>query len=541
MDHEAANSGGQWTSMSFISAFLVLLSFYVIWREYSIWFLHLPHIPSAFWNTPSCYYQLATNGYAGRLYILNKERHDKHGRLIRIGPNHILSDDPDVIRQMSHVRSGYCKSNYFTTGRFIPGSDNTLSFGGRHNKEAHHHQRTLVASAYAGKENQSPTLEGIVDAQLAKLINLIETKYISSGPADEFRPLNFAALAQFFTIDVISALGWSEPLGFLDRDEDVGNYTQILENFLPIRAALGSLPILPAMLPVLERMLPKPGEPTGLGKLEGIAQRAVEARLKAYADGDHDDPKEMKRDVLAAFIEKGLRGDALLNEIFMYLVNGSDSTSTALRVMLAMLTTSPVAYAALNAEIASAATTGLSSPATYAECLALPYLQAAVREVLRLFPPPSELFKEVPPGGDTLCGKFIPAGTLVGHNAYAMGRRRDIYGQDADVFRPERWIDAAAAAAAAAAEGGGGGGDKERLTRMTRAQELVFGYGQFACLGKNVSLTEISKVTVELLRRFDFCVVDPREVFIVKGYPLFMIKNEWFRVTRKAQATVATK
>jgi len=79
MDHEAANSGGQWTSMSFISAFLVLLGFYVIWREYSIWFLHLPHIPSAFWNTPSCYYQLATNGYAGRLYILNKERHDKHG------------------------------------------------------------------------------------------------------------------------------------------------------------------------------------------------------------------------------------------------------------------------------------------------------------------------------------------------------------------------------------------------------------------------------------------------------------------------------
>jgi len=45
----------------------------------------------------------------------------------------------------------------------------------------------------------------------------------------------------------------------------------------------------------------------------------------------------------------------------------------------------------------------------------------------------------------------------------------------------------------------------------------------------------------QLLRRFDFCVVDPREVFIVKGYPLFMIKNEWFRVTRKAQATVATK
>jgi len=42
-------------------------------------------------------------------------------------------------------------------------------------------------------------------------------------------------------------------------------------------------------------------------------------------------------------------------------------------------------------------------------------------------------------GADGKSPVFVPAGTLVGYQIYVMQRRKDIYGEDADEFRPERW------------------------------------------------------------------------------------------------------
>ena len=57
----------------------------------------------------------------------------------------------------------------------------------------------------------------------------------------------------------------------------------------------------------------------------------------------------------------------------------------------------------------------ISSPIKDSEAKALPYLQACIKEGLRLFPPTSALLsKRVPPGGDTLNGVFLPGGTDIG-------------------------------------------------------------------------------------------------------------------------------
>src|SRR4051812_157966 len=42
-------------------------------------------------------------------------------------------------------------------------------------------------------------------------------------------------------------------------------------------------------------------------------------------------------------------------------------------------------------------------------------------------------------GPDESAPLFVPKGTLVAYNPYAMHRRKDLFGPDADVFRPERW------------------------------------------------------------------------------------------------------
>lgn len=50
------------------------------------------------------------------------------------------------------------------------------------------------------------------------------------------------------------------------------------------------------------------------------------------------------------------------------------------------------------------------------------------------------LGRVVPDGGATICGRFFPAGTVVGVNSWVAHANKDVFGQDAQVFRPERWL-----------------------------------------------------------------------------------------------------
>lgn len=69
--------------------------------------------------------------------------------------------------------------------------------------------------------------------------------------------------------------------------------------------------------------------------------------------------------------------------------------------------------------------------------------------MLRLYPPlPGNLRAAtedtILPTGGGLDGKapvFVPKGQIILYNVYSMHRRQDIFGSDADVFRPERWED----------------------------------------------------------------------------------------------------
>jgi cytochrome P450 len=69
--------------------------------------------------------------------------------------------------------------------------------------------------------------------------------------------------------------------------------------------------------------------------------------------------------------------------------------------------------------------------------------QAAMKEAMRLHPGvgfPLERF--VPDGGATICGVHLPAGTNVSVSAPVIHVNKDIWGEDATEFRPERWIEA---------------------------------------------------------------------------------------------------
>jgi cytochrome P450 len=76
------------------------------------------------------------------------------------------------------------------------------------------------------------------------------------------------------------------------------------------------------------------------------------------------------------------------------------------------------------------------------EVCKLPYLDACVNEGLRLHPPFALPFERVvPPGGITVSGIYLPAGTVVGGNPYVINRNTAIFGEEVEEWRPERWLD----------------------------------------------------------------------------------------------------
>ncbi len=215
-----------------------------------------------------------------------------------------------------------------------------------------------------------------------------------------------------------------------------------------------------------------------------------------------------------------------------------------MRFTLMHLINSPTAYAKLKAEIDGAAGTVPAPPAVIPDAAAreLPYLQAVIREGLRLWPPGNGLApKLVPAGGETLCGLFLPAGTNMGQNMYGIARLKSFWGDDADAFLPERWL----------------GVEPERLKEMQGVVDLVVGHGKFLCLGKTIALMELNKVFVEvsfsavwpavplktvsclnltklqLLRRYDFGIVHPLKPCAIRSASVWVTSEFWLRITRR--------
>ena len=124
----------------------------------------------------------------------------------------------------------------------------------------------------------------------------------------------------------------------------------------------------------------------------------------------------------------------------------------------------------------------VSYPIQFAEAKQLCYLQACIFEGLRKFPPVSQLRERmVPPEGDVIHGHHIPGGTFIGFNAW--GTQLDnIYGDDPEIFRPERWLI----------------NDESRLRAMYQTHGLIFGHGSSKCLGMPVAMMELSKMIFEV-------------------------------------------
>jgi hypothetical protein len=112
-------------------------------------------------------------------------------------------------------------------------------------------------------------MEGTVNDQVANFIQLIESKYISTG--QDHVPMEFGQKSSFFTLDTISALAFGEAFGYLDKDEDVYDFLSITKASIPFLMLIANVPILADILQskLLRKLMPSEADKVGFGAFIG--------------------------------------------------------------------------------------------------------------------------------------------------------------------------------------------------------------------------------------------------------------------------------
>ncbi|KAJ5712712.1 hypothetical protein N7493_009180 [Penicillium malachiteum] len=142
----------------------------------------------------------------------------------------------------------------------------------------------------------------------------------------------------------------------------------------------------------------------------------------------------------------------------------------------------------------------LSNIAAGSDTTASTYLEAVMRETMRINPGAGFILERVvPKGGFTLHdGRFIPGGTIVGMNPCVINRDTAVFGDDTDSFIPERWLRI----------------DHESEEKyQTRVQAMkvanfTFGAGTRSCVGRYLSELESFKFVATVFTAFDLLCLD---------------------------------
>ncbi|KIW20254.1 hypothetical protein PV08_00829 [Exophiala spinifera] len=414
-----------------------------------------------------------------------------NSHFVRIGPRTISISDTALIPTIYGTHSAFTKSEYYRLSMMPLDGAYTPSLFTALDERYHTSIKRPIATAYS--MSTIIEYEPLVDSTTSLFTSRLDG-FAASGVS-----FDFGVWLQMYAFDVIGEILFSQKLGFLESGTDVAGIMADIRGKISYAACVGQIPFLDRILtknPLFLKIVPT--HPIVTFTLDRMKERVASM---AYGAG-------RKRDFLTRCMEAQARYPDIVTNRMIILYNGdnvaagSDTTGIALRAIFYHLMKTPACLRRLVEEIDRAEEAGqLSNLVTWHESSRLPYLQACIKEAFRIHPVVGLIIERcVPKGGIVLRGHYLPEGTIVGMNPWVTTRDESVYGADADIFRPERWLEAT----------------PEQLTAMDRAN-LTFGYGKRACIGKNISMLEICKVVPQLLRHYELSFLQPDQEWTVRG------------------------
>ncbi|RAK91925.1 cytochrome P450 monooxygenase [Aspergillus costaricaensis CBS 115574] len=494
--------------------FTLFGSYVVLRLMYNRYFHPLRNFPGPIWGSLTDFYKLYIVAQKDA-HTRGIEMHKKYGPIVRVAPNLLAFSDPLLLPVVYHRRAD--KTEFYSTGILgdIPPPFQTLKH------EDHAAKRKRIAPSFSMSNLRR--LESDMDVRILEFCSTLRTKHAKTGD-----PLDFAEYAQWFVYDLVTQLAFGSPVGFVRETRDIGGLIHHFHDMAPLAGFIAALPWLANPIfqnPLFKKyLMPKPGDSTGTGQIMKFRDDMLEHRLKdRFAEG-YDD---FLSNLLKARNEDGslMTIEEIKTECFVLMVAASDTTSAFICPFVNYVVQNPQIYHSLMEEITTYERKGLlSNPVVkYDETNAMPYFMACVKETLRYSPStpmimPRYIAKD---GIKVLNDTYIPGGTEMGANPYVVHRDTKIYGHDAHLFRPERWLE-----------------DEARSKEMDKYL-MSFGYGSRVCLGKNIAQLETQKLCCQLFRDFTIDIVDRNNPWEANNLAIMVFAKQFLRISERTATSVS--
>ncbi|KAI0032662.1 cytochrome P450 [Vararia minispora EC-137] len=315
------------------------------------------------------------------------------------------------------------------------------------------------------------------------------------------------------TLDIIGVTGFNYNFDSLHADEKNPNelYLAITKSLSTPRTHLALFQLsVPLLQSIPTRSLRERQE--ALRVINRIGRQLIKEKKAAVlaetVDGTVEKEDIHEHDLLSLLIRSNIASDMpesmqmtdeeILAQVPTFLIAGHETTSTLLSWTLFALSTTPHVQTKLRSELRAYPTDRPSID----ELNSLEYLDAVIREALRLYAPVSgtqraAMEDDVIPLEEPIIDKYgrsitsirVAKGDVVTIPIRILNRSVDVWGEDAQEFRPERWQDLP---------------EKVQSMPGVYSNLLSFLAGPHACIGFRFSLAEAKAILFTIAREFEF-------------------------------------
>ncbi|QQK39618.1 Cytochrome P450 [Penicillium digitatum] len=411
----------------------VLLGLQCLRMVYRLFFHPLARFPgpklAAATNLYGAYWTLIKGGQ----YTLKlPELHRRYGPIVRTYPDELHIHDVDAYNKVFSVGTKLEKTRRFYDHPLLEGS---------------HVNMSDLESAKSRREMFAPFLskaavargEPLIHATIVKFINILKEYGKDQKVVDLTRGYHS------LTTDLILNYGWQRAWGALDAPDFSYPSVVYMNHFLVSTTLIRTFHGFFRFIIGFALQFP------GLAKWNKTFAAGFHLHTQAHdiALESMNRPKLTGQQhpsifdlVLQPDEKTGLPApsiDELTAETLAFIAGGEESPANTLIHGTFNVLNNPQMKSRLQKELSSAIPDGCPMP-TADKLEKLPYLRAVVKESLRIsHGAPGRLPRTVPSSGATLCGCYIPPGTILSLSHYVYHTDGSIF-QDPTTFKPERWL-----------------------------------------------------------------------------------------------------